>query len=112
MRHAVHEMGELLWLRNEVGCVQAGMGDWARLDVVSAASEHPAHDLIVAADGSVPADQLARLGVAPGTHLRVVQSEPGGLAGTPAGSLSDFPDLTWEDFERASELARHDVSPA
>jgi hypothetical protein len=88
------------------------MCDWARLDVVSTASEHPAHDLVVAADGSVPADQLARLGVAPGTHLRVVQAEPGGPADTPAGSLSDFPDLTWEDFERASELARHDVSPA
>jgi hypothetical protein len=88
------------------------MCDSARLDVVSAASEHPAHDLIVATDGSVPADQLARLGIAPGTHLRVVQAELWGPAGTPAGSLSDFPDLTWEDFERASELARRDVSLA
>ena len=25
------------------------------------------------------------------------------------GSLPDLPDLSWEDFERASELARGDV---
>ena len=31
---------------------------------------------------------------------------------TLAGSLSGFPDLTWEDFERASELAQHDLSAA
>jgi hypothetical protein len=62
-----------------------------------------------AADGSIPADQLARLGVAPGAHLRVVQTGPAGSVDTLAGSLSDFPDLTWEDFERASDLARHDL---
>ncbi len=27
------------------------------------------------------------------------------------GSLPDFPELTWEDFQRGSELARRDVSP-
>jgi len=77
---------------------------------MSAASEHTGHELVVAADGSIPADQLARLGVAPGAHLRVVQTAPAETAHTLAGSLSDFPDLTWEDFERASELAQHDLS--
>jgi hypothetical protein len=79
---------------------------------MSAAGEPASQELIVAADGSIPADQLARLGVVPGTHLRVVQTAPAESAHTLAGSLSGFPDLTWEDFERASELARHDLSSA
>jgi hypothetical protein len=54
-------------------------------------------------------DQLARLGVAPGAHLRVVQA---GQAGMLAGSLPDFPDLAWEDFERASGLAVRDLASA
>ncbi|MGH2852980.1 MAG: hypothetical protein ACRDLF_02150 [Solirubrobacteraceae bacterium] len=77
---------------------------------MSAASEHADHELVVAADGSIPADQLVRLGVAPGTHLRVVQTGPAGPARALAGSLPDFPDLSWEDFERASKLARHDLA--
>lgn len=79
---------------------------------MSAADDHMGHELIVAADGSIPADQLARLGVAPGAHLRVVENAPPGSAHTLAGSLSDFPDLTWEDFERASEVAQQDLSAA
>ncbi|MGA9284393.1 MAG: hypothetical protein WBV85_03030 [Solirubrobacteraceae bacterium] len=79
---------------------------------MSAADDHMGHELVVAADGSIPADQLAQLGVAPGAHLRVVESPPSRSAHTLAGSLSDFPDLTWEDFERASEVARQDLSAA
>jgi hypothetical protein len=74
---------------------------------VSAANEYAGHELVVAPDGSIPADQLERLGVAPGAHLRVVQA---GQAGTLAGSLQDFPDLAWEDFERASGLAVRDFA--
>jgi hypothetical protein len=77
-----------------------------------AANEHTDHELVVAADGSIPADQLARLGVAPGTHLRVVETPASRLGGSFAGSLPNFPDLTWEDFERASQLAREDVASA
>ncbi len=40
-----------------------------------AANEHTDHELVVAADGSIPASQLARLGVAPGAHLHVVDGE-------------------------------------
>jgi hypothetical protein len=32
-------------------------------------------DLVVAADGSIPADQLRRLGVRPGAHLRVLDAD-------------------------------------
>jgi hypothetical protein len=71
------------------------------------ASEHHEHELVVAADGTIPAEQLARIGAAPGAHLRVVQATP---AGSIAGSLPDFPDLTWEDFERGSELASRDLT--
>lgn len=68
-------------------------------------------ELVVAADGSIPADQLASLGLRPGAHLRVVAKdepslEPAGLA----GSLPDLPDLGWDVFERASDLARRDLS--
>lgn len=79
---------------------------------MSAASEPVGHELVVAEDGSIPADQLAALGVRPGAHLRVVQAAPTSSARVLAGSLSAFPDLTWEDFERASELARRDARPA
>ncbi len=65
----------------------------------------------MADDGSIPADQIARLGLRPGALLRVIEngpaaSEPSSLA----GSLPDFPDLDWEAFERASSLARSDLS--
>ena len=77
-----------------------------------AANQHVDHELVVAADGSIPAEQLARLGVAPGTHLRVRRTPASGSAGSVVGSLSDFPDLSWEDFQRGSELARQDLPSA
>jgi len=68
-------------------------------------------ELVVAEDGTIPADQLARLGLRPGAHLRVVSAEAPSSAPTGlAGSLPDFPDLDWGDFERASELARQDLA--
>jgi len=75
----------------------------------------PTHEteLVVAADGSIPADQLARLGLHPGAHLRVVAAdEPSSAPSGLAGSLPDFPDIGWDDFERASELARQDLAPS
>jgi hypothetical protein len=77
-----------------------------------ATNENIDYELIVAPDGSIPSDQLKRLGVGPGTHLRVVEITVTRLGGSFAGSLPDFPDLTWEDFERASQLAREDVGSA
>ena len=77
-----------------------------------AANEHTDHELVVAPDGSIPADQLKRLGVGPGAHLRVVQTPARSSGSSLAGSLPDFPDLTWEDFERASQLAQDDLSSA
>jgi len=68
---------------------------------------------VVGEDGSIPAEQLARLGLQPGAHLRVVEatSLPTGNDDL-EGSLTDLPELEWEDFERGSELARRDVAGA
>jgi hypothetical protein len=77
-----------------------------------AANEHTDHELVVAADGSIPAEQLARLGVGPGAHLRVVETPATESTGSIAGSLSHLADVSWEDFQRASELAQQDLSAA
>ena len=66
------------------------------------------HELIVGSDGGIPAEQLSRLGLRPGAHLRVVAAGPKKRR-TLRGSLPDFPELSWEDFERGSELARNDL---
>ena len=67
-------------------------------------------ELVVAEDGSIPADQVKRLGLRPGAHLRVIETSRASRTGGLAGSLPDFPDLDWADFERGSELARNDLS--
>lgn len=68
------------------------------------------NELVVAPDGSIPAEQLNRLGLRPGAHLRIVVAEPVEEGATVAGSLPNLPDLSWEDFERASEIARGDLN--
>ncbi len=40
------------------------------------------------------------------------EAGPVGSGGSLAGSLPDLPDLSWEDFERASALARRDLLDA
>jgi hypothetical protein len=67
-------------------------------------------ELVVANDGSIHADQLAQLGIRPGTRLCVVQQEPNTAQGTLRGLLPDLPDLTWEDFEAASKCAQVDIA--
>lgn len=63
----------------------------------------------MAEDGSIPADQVERLGLRPGAHLRVIDSSQRAKAHSVAGTLPDFPDLDWGDFERGSALARSDL---
>lgn len=80
---------------------------------MSSVDPKPEKELVVADDGSIPAEQLTRLGLRPGAHLRVVETtaEEGDSVEL-EGSLPDFPELTWEDFERGSELARRDLAGA
>jgi len=78
---------------------------------VSAVDPTPEKKLVVAEDGSIPAAQLARLGLHPGAHLRVVETDqPSAATSGLAGSLPDLPDLDWAAFERGSELARQDLT--
>ncbi|MGI8697037.1 MAG: hypothetical protein ACR2JQ_10390 [Mycobacteriales bacterium] len=75
---------------------------------MSMASGPEGHELDVADTGS-QAEQLTRPGVSPGTHLRVVAESPPDVEGTVGGRLAGWPDLTWEDFQRASRLAQADL---
>ena len=68
------------------------------------------YELVIADDGSIPAQQLRNFGFLPGAHLRVVETTDEPTSDRLAGSLPDLPDLAWEDFERGSELARRDAS--
>jgi hypothetical protein len=45
----------------------------------------------------------------PGARIRVVEARRGDRSRRLGGSLPRFPDLAWEDFERASELAHRDL---
>jgi hypothetical protein len=76
-----------------------------------ASNEPSDHEVLVAADGSMPAEQLKRLDVHPGTQLRVLsRTEPKRVGGSVAGSLPHLPDVSRDDFQRAGELARRDLS--
>lgn len=76
---------------------------------MSTADVPQSHELVVGADGSISAEQIARLGLRPGAHLRVVPEGPAPAKDRFGGSLPDLPDIDWEDFERGSELARSDA---
>jgi hypothetical protein len=61
-------------------------------------------DFVVGADGSIPAEQLARRGLRPGDHLGLVPArKPPGprkrVRGMLVGRISPEEVLTWEDFE-------------
>jgi hypothetical protein len=77
---------------------------------MSVVSGRDGHELVVAEDGSIPAEQITRLVMRPGTHLRVVAEHPPGEEGSIAGRLVTWPDLSWEDFEQASQLAQADLN--
>ncbi|MBW0114463.1 hypothetical protein [Pseudonocardia abyssalis] len=81
------------------------------MTTTSAASNDDGFDVVVADDGSVPAAELARHGVQPGTHLRlVVTDEPatperrgGRSAGKLAGTVA--PEVI-EEWSRALDQDR------
>jgi hypothetical protein len=74
-------------------------------------------EIVVARDGSIPADELAPRGILPGMRLRVFPEKVPEKTAPPTpekpfrslyGSLPDLPHLTWEEFEGGS---RHCVRP-
>jgi hypothetical protein len=76
---------------------------------MSVASGHEDHELVVAEDGSIPAEQIRWLGVRPGTHLRVVAEQAPEAESSIAGRSAGWPEVSWEGFERASRLAQDDL---
>jgi hypothetical protein len=78
---------------------------------VSAIGDKDSYELVVGPDGSIPAQQLAQFGLEPGAHLRVVAAKVAGASDSLEGTLANFPDVSWEDFERASDLATADLNP-
>jgi hypothetical protein len=77
---------------------------------MTAASSSHEFEFVVAADGSIPPEQVAALGVRPGTRLRVIAETADLSRASIAGRLTSWPDVTWEEFERASDLAQADLS--
>lgn len=70
------------------------------------------YDITVAPDGSitVSADQVARMGLHPGEHLRLVRGEGAepqparrSVRGLGIGQVAAEDVLTWEDFEAVHE---------
>ena len=67
------------------------------------------YDIAVGPDGSisVPADAVARMGLHPGDHLRLVRDEAPGprrsVRGLGVGQVAPEDVLTWEDFETTHE---------
>ncbi len=82
---------------------------------MSSAEQHrEALDLVVGADGSgvIDAAQLARWGVEPGAHLRVVPAASTARRRSLRGALANAPGSTssWEDFEAASSAAAQEAA--
>ncbi len=77
--------------------------------IVSKSDSKESQELVVADDGSIPTEQISRLGLHLAAHLRVMAQ-----TSTPtrsiAGRLTNWPDLAWEDFGRAIPLAQTDTS--
>jgi len=77
--------------------------------VVHTADAGQGYEVVVGDEGSIPAGQLAALGVRPRSHLRVIIAEPPAAAPPSCPcSLQGFPDPSWQDFAHASQLARSD----
>ncbi len=73
------------------------------------AASHPSEGfhVVVAEDGSVPASELAPLGLRPGTHLRVVPEPRMPSRGRLAGSLaSSVPAEAVEELLRGLDEAK------
>jgi hypothetical protein len=67
-------------------------------------------EVVVGADGGIAPEELARHGVRPGEHLRIVTQVERPQIHPIYGALrGQVPEVSWEDFEAASRLAVEDV---
>ena len=65
-------------------------------------------EVVVGADGGIAPEELARHGVRPGAHLRIVAEVERPPIRPAYGALRGS-EVSWEDFEAASRLAIEDV---
>ncbi|MGY1637573.1 hypothetical protein ACI78V_13085 [Geodermatophilus sp. SYSU D00742] len=66
-------------------------------------------EVVVGADGGIAPEELARHGVRPGAHLRIVAEVDRSSIRPAYGALGgQLPEVSWEDFEAASRLAVDD----
>ena len=66
------------------------------------------YELVVGPYGGIPAEQIARLGLHPGAHLRAAKRPL--RENRLGGSMPELPEVSWEDFERGGELARTELN--
>ncbi len=79
---------------------------------MSTADAPQSRELIVGPDGSIPADQIAQLGLRPGAHLRVVAESGLGIGaarGSLAGALRErIDDAALDRFDAALAANRRE----
>jgi hypothetical protein len=78
--------------------------------IIECVSADPGFEVVVGADGGIAPEELARHGVRPGAHLRIVaQTERPPIRPAYGALRGQLPEVSWEDFEAASRLAVEDV---
>lgn len=82
----------------------------SRRVIMDAMSSDADFEVVVGADGGIAPEELARHGVRPGAHLRIVaQTERPTIRPAYGALRGQLPEVSWEDFEAASRLAVEDV---
>lgn len=67
-------------------------------------------EVVVGADGGIAAEELARHGVRPGAHLRVLAEVEAREIRSAYGLLQgQLGEVSWEDFEAASRAVTEEV---
>jgi hypothetical protein len=67
-------------------------------------------EVVVGADGGIAPEELARHGVWPGAHLRIVAQVERAPIRPAYGTLrGQLPEVSWEDLQGASRLTAEDV---
>ncbi|WP_448638332.1 hypothetical protein [Geodermatophilus sp. URMC 63] len=78
--------------------------------IIEGVSADPGFEVVVGADGGIAPEELARHGVRPGAHLRIVARTARLPIWRAYGALrGELPEVSWEEFEAASRLAVEDV---
>ena len=78
--------------------------------IIECVSADPGFEVVVGADGGIAPEELARHGVRPGAHLRIVaQTERPPIRPAYGVLRGQLPEVSSEDFQAASRLAVEDL---